>query len=94
MPFIFFLQFLFRFAIFMGNGGSMTKAQERKLDALVKKDPRLIDWWDESEGLDGEDDIWIFLADGYNFEGCSTIHSESYAAVVLDISMIQKGEPY
>jgi hypothetical protein len=32
-------------------------------------DPRVVTIWDE-----GEDGIWIQLAEGYNIDGCSCVH--------------------
>lgn len=41
-----------------------------------------------------DDGIWVDLADGYNFEGCSGIRGDSVGDVLKQFARVEAGSPY
>lgn len=58
------------------------------LSKLIKKDNRIESYTKDIDGY------WIYLKEGYNWSGCSTIHENRVADVLQQIPSIQKGECY
>lgn len=59
----------------------------RSLDRIAA-DPRVQEIWDE-----GEDGIWISLASGYNWEGCSTVHEWTVKDLIESFRLVEPNEP-
>lgn len=66
---------------------------------ILMKDPRVASVWQEEEG-----DIWLDLKDGFNHEGCSSIHRESaetvnlprycpFTAIIQDLILVRRTNP-
>lgn len=60
----------------------------RSLNRLAA-DPRVTEIWDE--GCDG---LWVSLADGFNWEGCSCVHEYSCRDLFAAFAHVEQGEPY
>lgn len=54
----------------------------------VASDKRVTNVWEDEDG------IWVDLADGYNFEGCSCLRGDTAASVLRDFARIEEGAPY
>jgi len=63
------------------------KTRYKVLDKLAA-DPRVEEIWDE-----GPDGLWVSLVDGYNWEGCSTLHEWNVADLVARMKEVEKGDP-
>lgn len=52
----------------------------------VANDPRVTEVYRDENG------IWVELAHGYNFEGCSGFRGDTAADVLRDFTMVEVGE--
>ena len=71
----------------------------RSLDRL-ERDPRVVDIWTEDDGCfqsDGGKDrlgIWIQLAPGFNWRGCSCCHEGTVRDALTALRAVEVGDPY
>ena len=55
-------------------------------------DPRVVEIWSEEEN-DGFD-IWVSLAHGWNWNGCSAVHERNCKAIHGAMRSVKKGEAF
>tara|TARA_R100000664_G_C2745889_1_gene133664 strand:+ start:916 stop:1104 length:189 start_codon:yes stop_codon:yes gene_type:complete len=58
------------------------------LNKIIKKDKRIESYYKDLDGY------WLVLKDGYNWDGCGTIHEDTIKEVLKQIPNIEKGECY
>ena len=63
----------------------MEKTMSKTLNRLVKKDPRIQSYHKDIDGY------WVYLSDGYNWEGCGTIHEDTVKEVLEQVKYIAEG---
>ena len=63
------------------------KTRYKSLDKICE-DSRVIEIWDEHE-----DGIWLQLADGWNWWGCSCCHEWTCASLIAAFGAVTKGDP-
>ena len=74
----------------------MTKKFKKvRTERDVRNDPRVeeIDFggWTEEWGKD----IWVYLVEGFNNEGCSCVHEATWGEVCYKLNdLVVEGEPY
>jgi|TARA_R110000824_G_scaffold190282_3_gene371760 hypothetical protein len=71
------------------------KFKKVRTERDVRNDPRVseIDFggWTEEWGKD----IWVYLAEGFNNEGASTVHEATWGDVCYKLNdLVIEGEPY
>lgn len=64
------------------------KTKYKTLDKLAAN-PRIVEIWDE-----GTDGLWVTLANGYNFEGCSGLHGYTCKQLFDLAKEIETGNSY
>lgn len=64
------------------------KTRYKSLDK-VAADPRVLEIYDEDS-----DGIWVNLAPGFNWDGCSAVHERSARAIINAMSNVKTGNPY
>ena len=70
----------------------------------MARDPRVVDVWHEESDDDWiqapsgrwrrAPSLWVELAEGYNFDGCMTIHAYSVKDLFSDLSRVEDGPTY
>lgn len=66
------------------------KTRYKSLDRIAA-DPRVREIWSE-EGMG--DGLWIDLADGWNWAGCSCVHEWSVTELIRSFRTIERGKTY
>jgi len=55
----------------------------------IASNPKVEEIWDE-----GDDGLWISLSEGWNREGCSSVHEYTVKKLISSFGCVEKGEPY
>lgn len=58
-----------------------------------ESDPRVVRIYSEDDNFD-RPDVWIDLAAGYNWFGCSSVHESSVARAIAAMRNVRAGNPY
>lgn len=66
---------------------SSNRTRFKSLDK-VAADPRVARVEQDSDG------IWVYLADGFNFEGCSAVRGDTVSEALEDFARVEEGAPY
>lgn len=62
-----------------------------KVEQRVRNDRRVHSIFDERTSGDG---IWVYLKDGFNFEGCSAVHEDSWTQCEKALRTVVEGDCY
>ncbi len=54
----------------------------------VAADARVLKAYEDNDG------VWVDLAPGYNFEGCSALRGDTVQDVLADFRSVEAGDPY
>ena len=60
-----------------------------KLFDKIKSDPRVEDIWNEGPSWDNGECWWVSLRDGFNWEGCLTIHERTLTNVLKALKQVR-----
>lgn len=70
-----------------------TSKQEQKLKDFTINGKLVVEsiWYEDDCG---EMSVWISLRDGFNWDGCSCVHEESFRDALAQLWNVSEGEPY